>query len=115
MKKLIHLNSAYVIGCDENDPIRERIHDEDRTQYFHHFWKGVVQGSNIAGLCGLVVLEELDVYNVKEGTYIGYADDGLILTNRDDDIPDFIRKLKPDISGVEIKESKSGLVMFNGR
>lgn len=45
---------------------------------YHHMYRGVVQGSNIAGLLGLIVLEHLGVYDLKKGKYLGYADDGIL-------------------------------------
>lgn len=69
---------------------------------------------NLAGLCGLAVLEELKVYEVKNGIYIGYADDGLILTNSESDVEEFRKKLNSEESGVMIKESKSRYIRKHG-
>lgn len=69
---------------------------------------------NLTGLCGLAVIEELDLYYVKSGIYIGYADDGLIMMNDPNDVKDFLQKLEQSDSGVMIKPSKSGRVRFEG-
>jgi len=74
----------------------------------------VVQGLNPAGLCGLVVLEELQVYDVRNGLYVGYADDGIILTNDLEDIEEFKSKLNTLESGVALKDSKCGFIRKDG-
>jgi len=80
----------------------------------NHFSKGVVQGMNTAALLGLVVLEALKVYDVKDGKYIGYADDGIIMCNDPEEIDRFRMKLRTFESGVRIKAEKSGWVVFDG-
>lgn len=110
--KLGNLCSAYVKDVSPDDPFRDYVAREEYK--YHHFWKGVVQGLNTAGLCGLVVLEELKVYEVPHGIYVGYADDGLIFTNEERDIEDFKSKLDSEESGVYLKETKSGWIRKDG-
>lgn len=105
--KLGNLNAAYIKRCDKEDPMRkEGIHES----WNHQFHRGVVQGSNIAGLCGLMALEYMKVYDIENGIYIGYADDGIIMTNCENDVEQWKGRLNSDETGVEIKEEKSGWV-----
>lgn len=107
-KTLMHLSSPYAIGHDDRDKIRVKV---DGWNY-HHYYRGVVQGSNIAALLGLVALEELGVYDLEAGKYLGYADDGILYGGpgiRDE----LVHKLESR-SGVKIKESKSGWVKRDG-
>jgi hypothetical protein len=82
---------------------------------FQYTYRGVVQGSNIAGLLANVVLQELGVFNLKSGTLIGYADDGLIFSETEEAVEEWRAKLRSKESGVEEKVEKSGWVKHNGR
>lgn len=109
-KELIHLSSPYVRGTDEEDPLRlEMIPGFD----IFHYYRGVIQGSNIAAYLGLLVLEDLGVYNLEKGEYIGYADDGLLMSNDVGVVEEWKSKLG-GLSGVEFKEEKSGWVKLDG-
>lgn len=77
--KLIMLCSSYVKGTDERDPLRLNLSGKGIN--YHHYYRGVIQGSNIAALLALVVLEDLRVYYLNKGRYIGYADDGILYGN----------------------------------
>lgn len=109
--RLVELSSAYVTVLDKNDPRYSNFIVEGK---YKHFYRGVVQGSNIAGLLGLCVLEALGVYDIKNGRYVGYADDGLIFADDPSAIDEWKSKLDP-VAGVTAKESKSGWVKFNGQ
>lgn len=107
---LVHLCSPYVRGTDSDDPLRlEMIPGFD----IFHYYRGVIQGSNIAAYLGLLVLEDLGVYNLRKGKYIGYADDGLLFSNDPDVVEEWKSKLG-GISGVEPKPEKSGWVKYDG-
>lgn len=110
--KIGNLCSSYVRNTDPEDPMRRWV-ARDEWQY-HHFWKGVVQGMNLAGLCGLAVLEELGVYDMKDGKYIGYADDGVLMTNNPQALDELRGKLRTKESGVQLKEAKCGYVKMFG-
>lgn len=72
--RLVELCSAYVKKFDKEDPMDQNFIVEGT---YKHFYRGVVQGSNIAGLLGLCVLDGLNIYDLN-GKYVGYADDGLL-------------------------------------
>lgn len=74
---------------------------------FFHYYRGVVQGSNIAAYLGLLVLENMKVYDLEQGTYVGYADDGLIFSKSRKAVEEWKEKLIPE-SGVNQKPEKSG-------
>lgn len=108
--EITHLCSPYVRGADERDPLRlEMIPGFD----IFHYYRGVIQGSNIAAYLGLLVLEDLGVYDLKKGEYIGYADDGLLFSNDPKVVEEWKSKLGGG-SGVEEKPEKSGWVKFEG-
>lgn len=108
--ELVHLCSPYVRGTDKDDPLRlEMIPGFD----IFHYYRGVIQGSNIAAYLGLLVLEDLGVYNLEKGKYIGYADDGLLFSNDPEVVEEWKSKLG-GISGVEPKPEKSGWVKQDG-
>lgn len=91
-------------GTDPEDPLRlEMIPGFD----IFHYYRGVIQGSNIAAYLGLLVLEDLGVYNLEKGKYIGYADDGLLFSNDEGVVEEWKSKLG-GLSGVEPKPEKSG-------
>lgn len=117
--KYIHLMSPWIRGIDENDPIREVIGIPDPNNnhgvtLYNHFFRGVVQGSNLAALMGLSVLEYMKVYDLKDGEYLGYADDGLLFGNSAEVVEELKNKLEED-SGITLKEEKSGWVKFSGK
>ncbi|CAO3674994.1 unnamed protein product [Rhizopus stolonifer] len=103
-RTLIHLNSPYVRGANPDDPMRLEMVP---GWSFHHMYRGVVQGSNIAGLLGLIMLEDLGVYKLKLGKYIGYADDGLLYGDDPGVLEEWRSKLDAD-KGVLEKAAKSG-------
>jgi len=70
-------------------------------------YRGVVQGSNIAGLLGLIMLEDLGVYKLTKGKYLGYADDGLLYGDSPEVLEEWREKLDEG-KGVLEKASKSG-------
>lgn len=108
---LIHLCSPYVRGTDPEDPLRlEMIPGFD----IFHYYRGVIQGSNIAAYLGLLSLEDLGVYNLEKGKYIGYADDGLLFSNDPDVVDEWKSKLG-GVSGVEPKPEKCGWVKYDGK
>ncbi|KAG1078263.1 hypothetical protein G6F40_016783 [Rhizopus arrhizus] len=94
-RKLIHFCSAYATGANEDDPMRLEMVPGWK---YHHMYRGVVQGSNIAAYLGLIMLEDLGVYKLKKGKYIGYADDGLLYG----DSPEVLEEWKTD--GLSTKE-----------
>lgn len=104
VRKFVHLCSPYIRGTDERDPMRLKTMKEWK---FHHYYRGVVQGSNIAALLALIVLEVAGVYDLKKGNYIGYADDGILYGDNPDMVKEFLNKLTPE-NGIEIKKEKSG-------
>lgn len=110
-QKLLHLSASYVKRTDEKDPLRLQILG-DRYLY-HHYYRGVIQGSNIAALLALVVLEDLKVYYLKRGKYIGYADDGMLYGDDPNVVQEWLEKLRTPESGVAQKEEKSGWVKWN--
>jgi hypothetical protein len=71
---------------------------------------GVPQGANTSALLGIVVLEYLNIYDLKDSKYIGYADDGVILTNREDVNEELEEKLDTVHSGIRLKPERSGWV-----
>lgn len=111
-RKLVHLSSPYVKGADERDPLRLQLFGEDEMKY-HHYYRGVIQGSNIAALLGLIVLEDLKVYYLSKGKYVGYADDGILYGDDPKVMDEWLSKLKPE-AGVEFKPEKSGWVKYDG-
>lgn len=107
---LVHLCSPYVRGTDSEDPLRlEMIPGFD----IFHYYRGVIQGSNIAAYLGLLCLEDLGVYKLDKGKYIGYADDGLLFSNEPEVVEEWKSKLG-GVSGIEPKPEKSGWVKFDG-
>lgn len=110
-QELVHLSSAYVKGAQEEDPLRLKLFGDQLP--FHHYYRGVVQGSNIAALLALVVLEDLKVYYLKKGKYLGYADDGILYGDDPDVKEEWLSKLRPG-TGVEYKPEKSGWVKYQG-
>lgn len=96
--------SAYVKDVDPNDPMRRYVHDPKWK--YHHFWKGVVQGMNLAGLCGLAVLEDRKVYSIENTEYIGFADDGVIFSDNPNFLDEFKERLGTKETGIELKEEK---------
>lgn len=127
VEKLINLQSPYVRGLDPKDPMRQAAGIPDSSNgwktteearefgLYNHFCKGVVQGSNIAGYMGLLVLEYLKVYENSHGEYIGYADDGLLFLRSPEGVKEWESKLKTEMTGIEKKEEKSGWVKYDGR
>lgn len=111
-RKLIHFCSTYVKGLDEKDPMRMQM--TNPLWKYHHMWRGVVQGSNIAGLLGLIMLEDMGVYKLTKGKYLGYADDGLLYGDNEEVLYEWLSKLDPE-SGVAEKEEKSGWVKRKGK
>lgn len=68
--------------------------------------KGVPQGVATSAILGMLVLEYLNVYDLGDDTYIGFADDGIAGGCS----PDLDLKLKAKLvpeSGVLINETKS--------
>ena len=112
LKRLVNLQSPYVLERDSED---EAVDRQFKDYAINHFAQGVVQGSNLAAFIGLAVLEELKVYDVPNGKYIGYADDGLLLLNDPKEVERWKERLNTRESGVELKESKSGFVKFEGK
>lgn len=112
LKRLVNLQSPYVLERDSED---EAVDRQFKDYAINHFAQGVVQGSNLAAFIGLAVLEELKVYDVPNGKYIGYADDGLLLLNDPKEVDSWKERLNTRESGVELKESKSGFVKFEGK
>lgn len=111
VRDLIHLSSAYVKGVDAKDPMTNIVWPGAEYQ---HFYKGVVQGSNIAGLLGLSVLQELKVYDHPDFVYIGYADDFILLMKNPKGLEEFKKLLRSEESGVSLKPSKCRWVRENG-
>lgn len=111
LKRLINLQSPYVL---KRDPEDEAIDLQFKDYEINHFAQGVVQGSNLAGFMGLSVLEELKVYEVDNGRYVGYADDGIIFCKNTEDLENWKQKLEGSESGVELKPEKSGFVKYDG-
>lgn len=54
------------------------------------------------------------MYHLKEGRYIGYADDGILYGNDPEVVEEWLSKLKPE-SGVQFKPEKSGYLGRPGR
>lgn len=75
--------------------------------------KGVPQGVAFSAILGMLVLEYLGVYNLENGTYVGFADDGIIGGNSPDSVKELKQKLTTE-SGIEVNEEKSGWVLFEG-
>src|SRR6266566_2007815 len=103
VKKIVELQSSYVRGDNASDPYRKALNWKPGQPIFYHSYHGVSQGINTSAILGMIVLEYLEVYSV--GKYIGYADDGLILSNNKDSKSQLEKKLRK--SGVSLKEEKS--------
>lgn len=111
VRVLVHLSSPYVRNTDPKDPLR--IQMIPGFNYFHYY-RGVVQGSNIAAYLGLLVLEHLGVYDLGKRTkYIGYADDGVLLSNDPKCAEKLESRCKSEF-GIRLKPEKSGWVMKDG-
>lgn len=76
--------------------------------------KGVPQGVATSAILGMMVLEYLKIYNLKNGTYVGFADDGIIGGNSPESVNELKEKLTAE-SGIEVNEEKSGWVLFEGQ
>jgi hypothetical protein len=111
-RRLAHLSSPYVTGADERDPLRLKLFGEDEMK-FHHYYRGVIQGSNIAALLGLLMLEDLKVYYLSKGKYIGYADDGILYGDDPEVVDEWLSRLNP-AAGIFPKPEKSGWVKKDG-
>ncbi|RUS23434.1 hypothetical protein BC937DRAFT_88902 [Endogone sp. FLAS-F59071] len=74
---------------------------------------GVPQGVATSAIIGMLVLEYLKIYNIKDATYIGFADDGIV-GGRDPLLAERLKNKLPAGSGIEINEDKSGWVMEDG-
>lgn len=77
---------------------------------------GVGQGLATSAILGIIVLELLEVYSIKDIIYLGYADDGLLGSNNDS--LDLLRELEKKLipaSGVLINISKSGIIKKGGK
>jgi len=61
-------------------------------------YRGVVQGNNVAALLGMIILETMDVYNLKHGKLIGYADDGVLFGDSEDIVNEWKSKRYPIIT-----------------
>lgn len=109
-RKLIHFCSAYAKGANEDDPMRLEMVPGWK---YHHMYRGVVQGSNIAAYLGLIMLEDLGVYKLKKGKYIGYADDGLLYGDSPEVLEEWKSKLDEN-KGVVMKEAKSRWIKYEG-
>lgn len=103
-RKLVHLCSPYVKGSDPDDPVRMAMSDE--FGMFHHYYRGVVQGNNIAAMLGMIVLEDMEVYDLEHGKYIGYADDGILYGESELVMEEWKSKLDP-LKGTYPKEAAS--------
>lgn len=112
-RRYIHLSSPYVRGANESDPLRLKLFGEDQMK-FHHYYRGVIQGSNIAALLGLIILEDLGVYYLKQGKYLGYADDGILYGDNPEVVEEWLSKLAKE-AGVFAKPEKSGWVKREGK
>lgn len=103
-QKLVNLSASYVKGTHADDPLRLQILGDGYK--FHHYYRGVIR-SNIAALLALVVLEDLKVYHLERGKYIGYADDGILYGDDPDMVKEWLNKFRTHESGVAQKEAKS--------
>ena len=114
--RLINLQSAYCKGTDEQDPMRMQWEEWPNPNVkYHHFYKGVVQGSNLAAYMGLSVLEYLEVYSIPDTKYIGYADDGILFMKDPKKVKELEERLNSKETGVELKPEKSGWVKAQGK
>lgn len=109
---LAHLSSPHIYKIHAEDEMKFQTMEDFKFQYTY---RGVVQGSNIAGLLANVVLRELGVFDLKKGTLVGYADDGLIFSDNSEAVEEWRTKLRSGESGVEEKVEKSGWVKYDGR
>lgn len=77
--------------------------------------RGVPQGVSTSALFGMMVLESMNVYNLDQSTYLGYADDGLIASDLNPDLQQRLHEaIQSPLSGVSIKQRKSRYVKRNG-
>jgi Reverse transcriptase (RNA-dependent DNA polymerase) len=75
--------------------------------------RGVPQGVSTSAILGIAVLERLGVYRMKDIEYVGYADDGILGSNR---ISDLKGALEVAIagSGISLKERKCKYLKIDG-
>jgi Reverse transcriptase (RNA-dependent DNA polymerase) len=76
--------------------------------------RGVPQGVSTYALLGMMVLENLKVYKIRGVNYTGFADDGLILSNKADLVERLKERLDSSRTGIEIKPEKSRLIKEDG-
>lgn len=110
IQSLIHLCSPYVLHADDSDPMKLKLIE---GQKYHHYYRGVVQGSNIAAWLGLVVLEDLKLYDLEHGHIIAYADDGVAVGSSPKIMDELLAKMRPD-SGVAVNPAKTGWIKYDG-
>nr|AYM47416.1 mystique [Phycomyces blakesleeanus] len=109
-RTLVHICSPYVRGADDNDPLRLKL---AHMGEYHHYYRGVVQGNNVAALLGMIVLEDLGVYDLKHGQLVGYADDGILYGDDPRMVEEWLSKLDPKM-GVFPKPAATKWVRFSG-
>jgi hypothetical protein len=125
-RKIVNLQGPWTRGpLDPRDP---NIRAADLDKFGEMFgitptprlnrWnilQGVPQGANTSALLGILALEYLKVYDLKDAMYIGYADDGVILTNSMESLKELELKLNTVYSGIRMKPEKTGWVKIEGK
>lgn len=109
-RDLVHICSPYVKGADPEDPLRMKL---EGFGMFHHYYRGVVQGNNVAALIGMILLEDLKIYDLAYGKLIGYADDGILYGSSRHVLEEWKDKLSPS-AGVFPKPAASAWVKYDG-
>jgi hypothetical protein len=119
VRKLVNLQSPYTLGpLNKDDPnIRTEELDKFGYEIFGreptprlNRWNilcGVPQGANTSSLMGIIALEALNVYELKDAIYIGYADDGVILSKTIETLEELEMKLQTVWSGIRLKPEKT--------
>ena len=74
---------------------------------------GVPQGVSTSAILGMAVLELLGVYKIEDSLYVGYADDGILGSNKISDLKGALEE-KIYGSGISLKESKCKYLKRNG-
>jgi len=122
IRKLINLQSPYM--REDPDPSDQGmrkpeislfsemfgIEEEPNTLKRWNVLTGVPQGANTSAILGMICLEYLKVYEIPDSIYIGYADDGVILSKSKKCLDELRERLNTVESGIQLKIEKTGWV-----
>jgi len=121
VRKITNLQSPYIL--EDPDPKDNGMRkpemdlfgeifgiESEKTLKRWNIFTGVPQGANTSAILGMICLENLKVYDLKESLYIGYADDGVILSQSKRCFEELKERLDSSWSGIQIKLEKTSWV-----